>query len=200
MQMPLRLWILRPSMSPWATKNFFVRKKIAGICVFFDFRRLIDLIITDSYPVGSLRDTLDWSESKLTCLVIDLKNGIFHVELHLASRECTTILALLDPLQYKRLLQGLRSSPGAFRRIFDSSLRERKGVEVSALLDGKSTGATTGEVHLEYLTAISLILLQVGMKLELSKCISGAGKAGVPGHAVGHKGLRLFDKHTEPIH
>lgn len=60
MEKLLRMGVLEPATSPWAANNVFVRKKDGGTRITSDFRRLNDLMITDSYPMEGVRDVLDW--------------------------------------------------------------------------------------------------------------------------------------------
>lgn len=150
--------VLEPATSPWAANNVFVRKRDGSIRVTSDFRRLNDLTVTDSYPMEHVRDTLDWLASKSVFSVFDLKDGFYQVMLDPESRACTAIRTVLGLLQYTRLPQGLKNSPGTFQRIVNFILGDRKGRDVMAFMDDTSVGTATEEEHLEPLAAILDIL------------------------------------------
>lgn len=103
MQKLVWLGVLEMVVPPWATSNFFVRKKDGGIRVTSDFRRLNDLTITDSYPMENTRDTLEWQASKRIFSVFDSKDGFIQVEYQPSSKDCTAMRTILDLFQYKRL-------------------------------------------------------------------------------------------------
>lgn len=195
----VNMGVLEPSISPWDANNVFVRKKDGGIRVTSDFRKLNDLTITDSYPMENVRDTLDWLATKRTFSVFDLKDGFYQVELDPASRECTAIRTVLGLLQYTRLPQGLKNSPGTFQRIVNVILGDRKGRDVQAFMDDISIGTATEDEHLESLASALDLLYTAGVRLKLSKCEFGVRRAEILGHVVDAEGLRPSDKHVEAI-
>lgn len=77
MQKFIRLGVLEPSVSPWATTNVFVRKKSGGLRVTSNFRRLNDLTVMDSHPMKNMTNILDWLGSKRVFSVFDLKDVFF---------------------------------------------------------------------------------------------------------------------------
>lgn len=159
MQELITLGVSKPSLSPWATNNVFVKKKDEDNRATSDFRRLQELAVTDLYPVKHMRHILDWPGSSRIFSVFDWKNGFCQVELHPASRECTAVRTVPDLLQYTRLPQGLKNYLGTFQRIVSSILGERKGMDVSDFLDDASTGTFTEKEHLASVTTILEISL-----------------------------------------
>ena len=199
MEKPVQMGVLEPAVSPWAENNVFVRKKDGGIRVTSDFRRLNDPTITDSYPMENVRDTLDWLATKRVFPVFDLKEVFYQVELDPTSKQCTTIRTVLGLLQFTRLPQGLKNSPGTFQRILNMNLGDRKGKDVSAFMDHTSIGTATEYEHLESLSFVLNLLYECGVRLKLSKCEFGARWAEILGHVVDEQGLRSSDKHTKAI-
>ena len=51
--------IIRPSISPWASRVILVRKKDQTLRFAVDYRGLNDVTIKDSYPLPEFRDILD---------------------------------------------------------------------------------------------------------------------------------------------
>lgn len=123
----------------------------------------------------------------------NLKDGIFQGKFHPASRECTAIGTVFGLLQYKKLPQEPKKSPGTFQRILNSILGDRKGVDILAFLYDTSIGTITEEEHLTSLSAILDTLLLAGMELKLSKCSFMVRTAEILGHVVNHTGLRPSD-------
>ena len=75
-------------------------------------------------------NTPDWLVSKKFYSKFDLKDGFYHVELDVDSKPLTDVRTVLGLLQYPRLRQGFKNSPGTFQRIVNLILRGRKGKEV----------------------------------------------------------------------
>ena len=131
--------------------------------------------------------------------VFDLKDEFYQVELHPDSKQCTAIRTVLGLLQFNRLPQGLKNSPGTFQRIINIILGSRKGKDVLAFMDDTSIGTETEDGHLESLSAILNLLFDAGVRLKLSKCDFGVRSAEILGHVVDERGLRPSDKHVEAI-
>ncbi len=55
----LQRGVLEPTISPWAAANVFVPKKSGGLRTTTDFRLLNSMTVTDTYPMESVRETLD---------------------------------------------------------------------------------------------------------------------------------------------
>lgn len=103
MQKLLNLGVLKTSVWPWVTRDVFVLKKVGGIRVTSDGRRLSDLPVTDSYPTEDRKDILNWLGSEGIYSVFDVKDRFFQVKLRSASRECKSIRPVLGLVQYKSL-------------------------------------------------------------------------------------------------
>lgn len=73
------------SLLPWDTKIVFVKGKGECTWVTFDFLGITDLRFTDSYPMKSMKNILDWLGSKRAFSAFDFKNNLFRVELPSAS-------------------------------------------------------------------------------------------------------------------
>ncbi len=95
----------------------------------------------------SVRDTLDWLANKKIFSTFDLKDVFFQVELEDESKPLTVIRTVLGLLQYTRLPQGLKNSPGTFQRIVNTILGDRKGRDVMAFMDDTSVGTETEVEH-----------------------------------------------------
>ncbi len=119
--------VLKPSVSPWAANNVFVPKKDGSVRVTSDFRAPKNATVNDSYPLESVRDTLDWLANKKILSTFDLKDGFFQVELEDESKPLTAIRTVLELLQYTCLPQCSKNSPGTFQRIVNTILGDRKG-------------------------------------------------------------------------
>ena len=129
----------------------------------------------------------------------DLKDAFYQVELENESKHVTAIRTVIGLLQYTRLPQGTKNSPGTLQRILNVILGDRKGRDVLAFLDDASFGTETEEEHLEALETVLDTLLQAGARLKLSKCSFGVCSVEVLGHRVDNAGLRPSDTHVDAI-
>ncbi len=155
--------------------------------------------VTDSYPMEDVRETLDWLATKKIFSTFDLKDGFFQVELEEYSKPITAIRTVLGLLQYTRLPQGLKNSPGTFQRIVNTILGDRKGRDVMAFMDDTSVGIESEEEYLESLKSILEALPEANMRLRLSKCRFRVHNAEVLGHMVNERGLQPSAGHIAAI-
>ena len=195
----VELGVLEQSISPWAANNVFVPKKDHGVRVTTDFRALNNVTVTDAYPMEDVRNTLDWLATKKIYSTFDLKDGFYQVELDVGSRPLTAVRTVLGLLQYTRLPQGLKNSPGTFQRIVNLILGDRKGQDVLSYVDDTSIGTETEEEHLKSLNEILTILYENGVRLKLSKCSFGVREVEVLGHKVSPEGVLPSDAHVRAI-
>ena len=121
------------------------------------------------------------------------------MELDPSSKECTAIRTVIGLLQFTRLPQELKSSPGTFQRILNMILGNRKSRDVLAFMDDTSIGTATENKHLKSLAFVLDLLYENGVRLKLSKCEFGVRRAEILGHVVDENGLRPSDKHVEAI-
>lgn len=148
METLLHMGVVEPSTSPWAACNVFVKKKDGSLRVTSDFRELNALTVTKMYPMEDVRATLDWMGTKKVFSIFDLKDGFFQNELEEESREITAIRTIVGLLRYVRVLQGMKSSPAAFQRVFNFTLGSRKRIGILPFMDDVRLGMATVVEHL----------------------------------------------------
>lgn len=162
--------IMWQSRSPWAANNVFVPKKYSGMRVPSDYRSLNNVIVTDAYPMEDVNDTLYWFSRKKVYSTFDLKEAFYQVELYDISKPLPAARMVMGFLEYTRLPQGLKNSPGPFQRILNLILVERNGNDVLSYVDDTSVGTATEEEFSESLDAVLTLLYQSGVRLKLSNC------------------------------
>lgn len=195
----LGMGILEPSESEWASNNVFVPKKDHGTRCTSDFRSLNACTIPDQYPMERVEETVEWLAMKKYFSLFDLKDGFFHVLLHLKSRPLTAIRTVIGLLQYTRLPQGLRNSPAVFQRIVNLMLGPLKGKCVWAFIDDGCIGSETPEEHIKDLDEVLSRLKEGGMRIKLSKCRIGKRDVEILGHRVDENGVRPSEGHVEAV-
>jgi len=191
--------VLEKAESPWAAVNVFVAKKDGGTRATSDFRAVNDRIVSDTYPMEAVRETLDWLSSKKVFSTFDLKDGYFQVKLAEESRAITAIRTVLGLYQYCRLPMGMKNSSAAFQRIVNLVLGDLKGRSVWAYMDDGSVGTITAEEHLKELDTVLSKMEKGGMKLKLTKCKFGVRRVEMLGHQVIPEGLLPSEGHVSAI-
>ena len=128
-----------------------------------------------------------------------MRMGYYHVKLDEDSKPLTAVRTVLGLLQYTRLPQGLKNSPGMFQRIVNLILGERKGKDVLSYFDDTSAGAETGGERLKSLDEILSKLYENGACLKLSKYYFEVREVEVLGHEVSKEGLLPSHGHVFAI-
>lgn len=150
----LRLAVLEQSISPWAACNVFVPKEDSGTRVTTDFQALNNVTETDPFLMGDVHNTLDWLSRKKIFSTFDLKEDFFQVKLGDESKPLTAVRTVVELLQYTRLPQGLKKSPGTFQRVVNSILSHRRRSDALSYIDDKNIGTETEEQRITSLHEI----------------------------------------------
>lgn len=86
--------IMEPCTSEYVSPVIVVRKKDGSPRVCIDYRRLNKKTCMDRYPLPVIEDLLDGLSNAKVFLVIDLKNGFFHVAVAPDSRKYTALVTV----------------------------------------------------------------------------------------------------------
>ncbi|GBM60215.1 Transposon Ty3-I Gag-Pol polyprotein [Araneus ventricosus] len=80
--------IIEETSGPWASPIVLVKKKY-GSTRFCYYRKLNEITIKDSYPLPRIDDTLDALNGSQWFLTLDLKSGLWQVEIQPENEERT---------------------------------------------------------------------------------------------------------------
>jgi len=191
--------ILEPTGSPSATYNVLVPKVKGGYRLTTDFRRLNSVTEPNSFPLEDVRTVLDWLGSKKVLTTMDLKDSFFQVRLAESSRPLTAVRTPEGLLQYTRMPQGLRNSPGTLQRVINETLGDWKGSSALSYVDDLTVGSEDAEEHLQDLREVLSRLKARGVRLNPEKCKFGRRRMEILGHEVGPEGVKPNDGHLKVI-
>lgn len=169
------------------------------MCVTTDIKALNSLTETDAYPVKDIRETIDWLSGKRVFSTFNLKDGYYQMEIAKESRPLNAVRTVLGLLQYTRLVQGLKNSPGTFQRTVNTIMADHEGKYAMTYVDKASIGTVTEQDHLLSLQSLLKSLFKAGLRLKLSKCRLWVRRVEVLGHEVGPERVKPSADHLKAV-
>ena len=109
--------------SRWNSPLFVVPKK-DGWRPVSDFRLLNKQLEDVYFPIPFIADLLDNLHGKQYFSSVDLRSGFYNIELDEASTDCTAFSALGQTYKYRKMPQGIKTSPIIFQQIMTEILED----------------------------------------------------------------------------
>jgi hypothetical protein len=187
----LRIGIIQPSTSSWASPILFVPKKDGSWRLCVDYRDLNKVARTCAHPLPRISDILATFEGKRYFTSIDLLKGFHQIGLDHESILKTAFATVFGQFEFLRLPFGLNSAPAIFQAAMTEALAGIQDVHV--YIDDVIIYTATFEEHLATLQAVLQRLIKVNLKVKLSKCEFGRTELLYLGHVINHDGI-----HTDP--
>jgi len=187
----LRLDIIEPSSSPWASPVVMVQKKNTGkyrFCV--DYRKLNEVTERDSYPLPLVSETLDKLKNATYLSSIDIKSAYWQVPVDEASRPLTAFICRRGLFQFKRMPFGLHNAPATWQRLIDTVLTPDLEPYVFAYIDDVVILAQDFDEHLRILEEVFTRLRKANITVSWDKCQFCRPEMKYLGYVVDRRGLR----------
>ena len=184
---------IKDEATPWVSSMVVVdRPHRTRICL--DPKDLNMAIQRCHYPMPTIEDILPELNNAKVFSVMDAKDGFCQVELTPESSKLTTFNTPYGRYRWKRMPQGLKSSPEEYQRRQDQALEGLRGVHPVAddiLIVGK--GDTTEEAiadHNENMRNLMKRCQEKNLKLNKQKARVGLSEVKFIGHVISDKGLK----------
>ncbi|XP_040278175.1 uncharacterized protein LOC120993770, partial [Bufo bufo] len=180
----LRLGIIEPSESPWASPVVLVPKKDGTTRFCVDYRRLNDKTVTDAYPMPRMDELLDRISAGKYLTTIDLCKGYWQIPLAEDAIPKSAFITPFGLYQFRVMPFGMKNAPATFQRMVDQLLRGLQSF-AGAYLDDIAIHSDTWEAHLEHVGVVLDRIRGAGLTLKPDKCHLGMGEVQYLGHRVG---------------
>lgn len=168
--------IIRHSSSPWSAPIVLVPKKsdVPNEKLFrlvFDYRKLNQQILRDSYPLPLIADILDRINGTKYFSKLDLSAGFHQIPIKESHKSLTAFSTPDGHYEFNKLPFGINSGPAAFARLMAFVLREHleKGT-CYAYIDDIVVLGKDMEEHKENLVGVLNTLRENNLSLKPAKC------------------------------
>ncbi|XP_044155688.1 uncharacterized protein LOC122942250, partial [Bufo gargarizans] len=180
----LRLGVIEPSESPWASPVVLVPKKDGTTRFCVDYRRLNDKTVTDAYPMPRMDELLDRISAGKYLTTIDLCKGYWQIPLAEDAIPKSAFITPFGLYQFRVMPFGMKNAPATFQRMVDQLLGGLQSF-ACAYLDDIAIHSDTWEAHLEHIGVVLDRIRGAGLTLKPDKCHLGMAEVQYLGHRVG---------------
>lgn len=187
----LRLQVIEPSNSPWASPVVLVKKGSGEYRFCFDGRRLNEVTKKDAYPLPKVDGILNRLRDAKYISSIDLKSAFWQIPLHPNSREKTAfVVPSFGLFQFKRMPFGLNNAAQSQQRLMDNVIPPTLEPNVFVYLDDIIICNKTFEEHIRTLTEVFERLRDANLTINFAKCQFCRPSLKYLGFVVDQGGLR----------
>ena len=193
----LRLGIIRPSKSSWASPMHVAPKGDNGWRPCGDFRYLNSVTVPDKYPLPHIQDFTSDLHGATIFSKVDLVRAFHQIPLAEKAVPLTAITTPFGLFEFTRMPFGLCNAAQAFQRFMDLVTRGLEGIYV--YIDDILVVACTEQEHRRRLLALFRRLEEYGLVVNPSKSILGAPSVEFLGFQLSAAGLRPLDSKVAAI-
>ena len=180
----LRLGIIVPSVSPWASSVVTVKKKDGGVRICVDYRAINACTLPDPYLMPLIEEILDTLAPARFISKIDLNKGFHQIPVKPEDAEKTAFCTPWGKFQFQVMPFGVRNGPATFQRLMDRLLHQ--DLDISRVyIDDIAVFSSSWDAHCKDIARVLGRLRQAGLTANVAKCQWGQTACEFLGHIVG---------------
>ena len=196
----LKLGVIEPSRSCWASPVVLVTKKDGSIRLCVNYHRVNDLTLKDSYPLPRIDDSIDTLRGSKWFSTWDLASGYWQVPMDSKDIDKTAFTTPFGLYHFTVMPFGLANAPATFERMMEQVLSGLHW-EISLInIDDIIVFSRTFEEHLVRLHQVLSRIKEANLKLSPSKCKLFRHSVEYLGHVVSQDGVGTDPKKIRGHH
>lgn len=185
----LKLNVIRPSKSPYASPVVLVDKPDGTLRMCIDFRQVNNVTTGDAHPLPKIDELLDQLGKTRVFSTLDLLQGFHQIKLTENAIPKTAFTTHLGLFEYTRMPFGLKNAPATFQRLVEDIFRDIMWINVLVYIDDIIIFTETVDQHLEVLKTVLNKLKRHQLQAKRKKCKFFKRKLTFLGHTVSPEGL-----------
>jgi transposase InsO family protein len=190
----LRLGVIRPSDSPWASPLHVVRKKDNSWRSCGDYRNINAKTTPDRYPIPHAQDLFHRLPKATIFSRIDLYKAFYQIPVAPEDVPKTAVITPFGLFEFLRMPFGLSNAAQSFQRFIDGALRGLPP-RIFAYVDDILIASESPEQHEADLALVMGVLKEHGLVLNPKKTLLRQVHIEFLGHELSATGIRpLQDK------
>ncbi|XP_076467207.1 uncharacterized protein LOC143298275 [Babylonia areolata] len=202
----LKLGVIEPSTSSYASPTVLVKKKDGKVRFCVDYRTLNKVVEFDTEPIPDIDYLFAKLGDKVVLSKIDLARGYWQIPVAEEDRPKTVFVTHQGCYQWRVMPFGLCTSGAVFTRMMRRLILPLQTPDIDNFIDDVLVATETKEEHLQTLRKLFLRLRECHVSARPSKCELGCQEVEYLGHrtdvsetGVGAILLQVHDGEMHPV-
>ena len=195
--------IIEPCVSEWASPLIILEKRNqpGNYRIVIDYKYVNSCTKPKFFPLPTLDNIIDTVGHVQPTIfsTLDLRQGFFQIPMAEESKDYTAFSTHLGTYRFKKMPQGLHSSPSTYSLAMSEVFRGLNYRTTCIYADDILVSSSSFERHLEDLSMCLDRLIQHGLTLNPSKCSFGKPEVHFLGHILTSQGLMTDPKKVAAI-
>ncbi|XP_076461774.1 uncharacterized protein LOC143294228 [Babylonia areolata] len=181
----LKLGVIEPSTSSYASPIVLVKKKDGKVRFYVDYRKLNKVVEFDTEPIPDIDCLFAKLGDKVVLSKIDLARGYWQILVAEEDRPITAFVTHQGCYQWRVMPFGLCTSGAVFTCMMRRLILPPQTPDIDNFIDDVLVATETKEEHLQTLRKLFLRLRECHVLARPSKCELGCQEVEYLGHRVG---------------
>uniref|UniRef100_A0A8R1DX66 RNA-directed DNA polymerase n=1 Tax=Caenorhabditis japonica TaxID=281687 RepID=A0A8R1DX66_CAEJA len=190
--------IIEESQSTFVSPIVLVKKKDSTFRFIVDYRMLNSVTKKENYIIPSVTEILDLASGSFIFSSFDFISGFFQIGLRKEDRPLTAFETEDATWQFRVMPMGICGAPNTFQKVA-RYLQKITNARLFAYMDDLLLVSSSEEGHLKDIEELLSKVIDVGLKLKLSKCCFARKELEFLGYIIGREGLKPNPRKVEAI-
>ena len=195
----LKLGVIEPSKSSWASPVVLVTKKDGSMRLCIDYCKVNEITLKDSYPLPSIDDSINALGGSKWFSTLDLASGYWQVPMHPDDIEKMALTTPFGLYHFKVMPFGLANASATFERMMELVLSGLHWEICLIYIDDVIVFGRTFEEHIVRQHQVLTHKKGANLKLWPGKCKLFRHEVEYLGHVVSQDGAKTDPKKIKAI-